>query len=207
MSTGAELVSFVSLRVHDASNAEITTANVLKMLNMALDDLIAANVVLPLAEDESITISSGTHSYSVPASFAYIRDLRLESAVGSGDYPNVISPTLYRVTVETGTTPIIFFDENEFDTAVEAGKKVKVTGQQRPAAIASDATVAPQGMAAFIRERAVAYTSGHLAPGVSELSQFRAQISQDSWEKSERLLSYLARTNRPLPDALMVPYR
>lgn len=196
----------VALRIHDPDKNELTDAQLGTLVNQAIDDLTAAGIVLPLAEDESLTIASGTSTYNVPAGFAYIRELRLESTAGNGEYPNAVHPSLWRLTIETGSTPIIYFDENEFDDATEDGKALKVIGQKRVAQLAGSETV-PPGLEGFIRERAIAYAAEFVAGGQSELAQQRRRLSEVAWARSNEILATVPREYRPLPDSKRVPER
>ncbi len=196
----------VALRIHDPSKNELTDAQLGTLINQAIDDLTAAGIVLPLAEDESLTIASGTFTYSVPASFAYVRELRLESTTTSDKYPNAVHPSLWRLTIETGSTPVIYFNENEFDSATHDSKSLKVIGQKRVAQLTSSDTV-PPGLEGFIRERTVAYAAEFVAGGQSELAQQRRRLSEVAWARSNEILTTIPREYRPLPDAKRVPER
>ena len=194
----------IALRCHDASKAEITDANYGVLLNQAVDDLAMESIVLPLAEDESITLGANDWQYDVPASFAYIREIRQETAAGTDKYPNVLKPGLWRLTIDSGSTPVIQFDENEFSPT--AGLDLKVIGQKRVPQYTGTDTIAP-ALAAFIRERAVAYAADTLAGGVSELSQWRRALATECWARSLDMLRRIPREYRPLPDARRVPER
>lgn len=209
MATRAQLRTGIALRVHDPSMAEITSDNYDYLINQAVNDLTSEQIVLPLAEDETTILGAATYTYTVPADFAYIKELRLESAVASGKYPTAIHPTLWRLTIETGTTPVIYFDENDFTIVV--GAKVKVVGQKRVAEFAigagGDAVVVPVGLESFIRERAICYAAQIAAGGVSELSAWRRALAEECWQRSLFLLQRIPREYRPLPDAKRVPER
>lgn len=196
----------VALRIHDPSKNELTDAQLGELVNQAIDDLTAAGIVLPLAEDESLTISSGTFIYSVPAGFAYVRELRLESTSSSDKYPNAVHPSLWRLTIETSSTPVIYFDENEFDSATHDSKSLKVIGQKRVAQLSGSDTVQP-GLEGFIRERAVAYSAEFVAGGQSELAQQRRRLSEVAWARSNEILTNIPREFRPISDSRRVPER
>jgi len=203
MTTFANLQAAVALRCHDSGSLELTAAQYGILINQAIDDLAAEQIVSPLAEDES-TIIAAVWDYSVPADFAYIKELRQESAVGSGKYPNVIHPSLWRLAYETGTTAVIKFDENEF--TLVAGVKIKVIGQKRVAQLAG-VEVAEPGLESFIRERAIGYAADILAGGVSELSAWRRALVQEAWARSNLIMQRIPREWRPLPDSKRVPGR
>jgi len=194
----------LALRCHD-TGTELSATNYGVLINQAIDDLAAEGIVLPLAEDETLAFAATTWAYSVPASFAYIKELREEDAVGGGKYPNVIHPSLWRLTIETGTTPIIQFDTTEY-TLPTATVKLKVIGQQRVAQLTTTDTV-PIGLESFIRERALSYACDILAGSSSQLSAWRRGLAEQSWGRSLDILRRLPRDYRALPDAVRVPER
>lgn len=198
------MVTGVALRCHD-TGTELSSTNYGVLINQAVDDLAAEGIVLPLAEDESLAFAATTWAYSVPATFAYIKELREESAVGGGKYPNVIHPSLWRLTIETGTTPIIQFDTTEY-TLPTATTKLKVIGQQRVAQLTGTDTV-PPALASFIRERTIAYAANILGSSTSGLSAWRQALAEQCWVRSLDILRRLPREYRPLPDAKRVPER
>jgi hypothetical protein len=202
MTTFANLQAAVALRCHDSGSLELTAASYGILLNQAIDDLTAEQIVTPLAEDESLTLAANVWDYTVPTGFAYIKELRQESAVASGKYPNVIHPSLWRLTIETAATAIIKFDENEFTPV--AGLHLKVIGQKRVAQL-TGADVAEPGLESFIRERAIGYAADILAGGVSELSAWRRGLTQECWQRSALILQRVPREYRPLPDSKRVP--
>jgi hypothetical protein len=204
MTTAADLTAGVALRCHDPSKLELTDAQYLILVNQAIDDLTAEQIVTPLAEDESLTLAANVWDYTVPADFAYIKELRQESAAASSKYPNVIHPSLWRLTIETTTTAIIKFDENEFTPV--AGLHLKVIGQKRVAQL-SGVLVAEPGLESFIRERAIGYAADILAGGVSELSAWRRALVQEAWTRSNLIMQRIPREWRPLPDSKRVPGR
>jgi len=204
MATFADLTAGVALRCHDSGKLELTDTQYGLLVNQAIDDLAAEQIVTPLAEDESLTLAANVWDYTVPADFAYIKELRLESAAASSKYPNVIHPSLWRLTIETTTTAIIKFDENEFTPT--AGLHLKVIGQKRVAQL-SGVLVAEPGLESFIRERAIGYAADILAGGVSELSAWRRALVQEAWTRSNLILQRIPREWRPLPDSKRVPGR
>jgi len=203
MSTFANLKTGIALRCHD-TGTELSDTNYGVLINQAVDDLAAEGIVLPLAEDESLTLATDDWQYDVPASFAYIKEIRQESAVGGGKYPNVIHPTLWRLTIETSTTPVIQFDESEF--GITNGVKLKIVGQKRVAQLAGT-EVAPPGLESFIRERALSYACDILAGSSSQLSAWRRGLAEQSWGRSLDMLRRFPRQYRPWPDSVCVPER
>jgi hypothetical protein len=204
MATFVTIKDDVSLRCHDPSKLELTDVQYGLIVNQAIDDLSAEQIVLPLAEDETTILSAAVYDYTVPASFSWVKELRQESAVGSGKYPTVIHPSLWRLTIETATTAVIKFDENEF--AIIVGAHIKVIGQKRVPQLAGTATVEP-GLESFIRERAIGYAADILAGSTSELSVWRRSLVQECWQRSNLMLARLPREYRPAPDTKRVPGR
>ena len=194
----------VALRCHDSAKTELSDTDYGVLVNQAVDDLAAAGIVLPLAEDESLTLATDDWQYDVPASFAYIKEIRQENAFSGGKYPNSLAPSLWRLTIDTSTTPVIQFDENEF--TITNGAKLKIIGQKRVAQLTGTDTV-PVGVESFIRERAIAYAADILAGGGSELSAWRRALSEQCYMRSLDIIRRLPREYRPLPDAKRVPER
>jgi len=195
----------VALRVHDPSQVEITDTQYGLLVNSAIDDLSGAGVVLPLEEDESLTFSTTTFQYNVPAGFAFIQELRLESSASSGKYPTAIHPSLWTVVLD-GAAAKFQFDENEAPMSTWNGLKMKIRGQQRVPQLTGADTVEP-GLEAFIRERTVAYAAEFVAGGESELAAQRRRLSEVAWERSERLLARIPPMYRISPDSKRVPGR
>lgn len=202
MTTGTALALRVSFLVHDAAQAECTAANALIFVNDALHDLDAAGCVLPLEEDESLSLSASTYAYSLPATFAYVSEVRIEGTTASV-YDILVPKWQYRFGYD-GAAAKVIFDPNWF--TLTAAKKIKIIGQQRLSAITGAGTVTV-GIESFLRERAAAYLAMHLTQGGSELAEQRQRFSEVAWNRSEVLLSHMSEEYRIVPGSKPVPGR
>lgn len=72
----------------------MTAAQYLTIINLAVDDLKAAGIVLPLEEDESITMSANTWFYEIPAGFAYLWQVRQAAVSDTGTNTGAADTTL-----------------------------------------------------------------------------------------------------------------
>ena len=205
MATATALALRVSYRVHDKDQAEISAADYLTFVNDAIDDLVAAGWLERQSEDVTTSMVTDTFDYSVPSGFAYVQFLIEEDANEAGKYPGPkTADHLWWIGLVSGT-PTFHFDSNLwFPTN---GKKIKIVGQKRPTqSIAGSATIV-SGMEAFIRERATHYAAGYLAAGVSELSQWRKDLSEISYRNSEKMLAYHPQEFRVRVGSRVVPTR
>lgn len=204
MATFVSLKLDVATRCHDPTKLELDDTAYGLLVNQAVDDLAAEQVLSPLAEDESTILVALTFQYPVPVGFAYVKELRLESAAASGSYPQSIHPGLWRLTIDSAVQPIIQFDPDGF--TITAGLHVKIIGQKRVATLTGTDTAIP-GLESFIRERAIAYAADILAGGVSELAAWRRTLAADCRQTSSLMLQRTPREYRPAPDSQLVPLR
>lgn len=201
----ATIKTYVAVRIHDSGKTEVSDANLGYFVNQAIDDLTLAGIVLPLEEDESLTFATGTFQYTVPASFAFIYELRLESAAASGKYPTAIHPSLWTV-VYDGAAAKFQFNENEAPVTTWNGLKMKIRGQKRVPQLTGTDTVEP-GLEGFIRERGVSYAAEFVSGGGSQLEAQRRRLGEVAWDRSERMLARIGPAYRARPDCVRVPAR
>ncbi len=123
MANATALAARVSWRIHDGGQEEVSGTNMLNFLNDAVEDLAGAGWVLPLAE-ATITQAATTYTYAVPASFAYVKELRAEDASTANLYNLVIPYWAWSVSYDTDAK--IRLDSRWFTPS--AGKKILVTG-------------------------------------------------------------------------------
>ena len=199
MSTGNEVAGRVAFRCFDSGYAELSQANYLSFVNDALADLLAAGWVLPLEEDESLTQAAATYAYTIPATFAYISEVRMEGTA----YDESVPKWQWRLGYNAGN-PVLVFDSRWWTPV--ATKHIKLVGQQRLTAYGTTTTV-HAGVEAFVRERAVAYACAHLASGSSALAKFRQRLAEFAWQTSESLLTHQPDQHKVVPGAKSVPTR
>jgi len=205
MATATALALRVSYRVHDRTQAELSAADMLTFLNDAVDDLVAADWLEPLAEDETTTMATDTYEYDVPASFAFIRMILQEDENTAGLYQYVIPRHQYRIALDAAGDPEFHFIKDLWVPV--ANKKIKVVGQKRPTQGLTGASTIVAGMESFIRERATHYAAGYLAAGTGELAAHRKQLAEVAYRNSEKMLSYHPQEFRIRPDSINVPGR
>lgn len=199
MSTGNEVAARVAFRCFDSGYAELSQANYLSFVNDAVADLLAAGWVLPLEEDESLTQATDTYSHTIPATFAYISEVRVEGSA----YDESVPKWQWRLGYD-GANPVLVFDSRWW-TPTDT-KKIKLVGQQRLAAYTTTGTV-HAGIEAFVRERAVAYACAHLASGSSALAKLRQRLAEFYWGTSESLLTHQPDQHKVVPGSKPVPTR
>lgn len=202
MATATELAARIAYRVHDKDQDEVDAAGYLGFLNDAVFDLIAHGWLSPIDEDVSLTMAASTYEYSVPADFAYVRELRMESGTDIYDY--VVPWHQWRIGMIATATPKFILDS--FLWAPRAGKAFKVVGQKRPTVYSGGDTVRG-GEEAFLIERGVSYAASHLAGGTSEYAQQRARTGEIALQVSEGMLGFHPAEFRVKPNSRHVPGR
>jgi len=125
-----------------------------EFINDAVRDLTMAGWLTPLDADESLTMAASTYEYDVPANFAYVYALFMETNASAGTYDEVVPQHQYVIRMEATATPKFVMDSGLWRP--RAGEGFKVVGQRRPATYDDDADVIEAQFEAFLRERAVA---------------------------------------------------
>lgn len=202
MTTANALAAQVALRCRDSDFSELTQAEYLSFINMALDDLSAAGWLLPQTESEATTFVSGTNTYSVPAGFAYVRRLMQQGSDGSYDAINIIPPHYWFI---NNDAEIEFLAD--YSSQLVDGRILRVTGQKRPSTGVSGSDTIQGGMEGFVRERAVSYAAENLGPGNSRLDSFRQRLADSCWAKSDKMLGNHPMEFRVKPSSIHVPGR
>lgn len=203
MTTATQVADRIAYRVHDKDEAELTAADYLTFLNDAVEDLSAAGWALPLSE-ATITMVAADYEYDVPATFAYIWQLRKEDADTAGLYDEIIPFWKWTCAYDSNGNPVVRLDSRWFTPV--ADKKILVMGQQRVTAYAGAGTVEP-GAIGFLRERGVAYAAAYLAGGVSEYAQQRRELAEIAFRNSEVMLQNMPEEFRIIPGSRPVPGR
>jgi hypothetical protein len=181
--TGNGLAARVAARVNDAAYAELLQASYLAYLNDAIQDLNIAGWVLPL-EEATVTQAAATFEYAVPATFAYIKEIRLEDVTTASLYDQEVPYWGWMIAYTGTATPKIRLNSLWFTPVVN--KKILVVGQKRPTSLTAEGTV-PSGLEAYLRERATAYAAAYLAAGISDLAQQRRDIADVALKSSETM--------------------
>ena len=149
-----ELKRLVAANAHDPQMLLISEALYKQWINDAVDDLRSNGWLVPLEEDETLEMVANDYIYTVPADFAYIKDIWEESLSTADLYDELVDKHTYRLGYE-GSVAAIIFNSNYW--APTSGKKLKIVGQKRPPKYTSDSTTVEDGFVGFLRMRATAY--------------------------------------------------
>ena len=149
-----ELKRRVAALAHDPEMTLISEALYAQFLDDAVDDLKSSGWLLPIEEDESLTMAADTYQYDVPADFAYIQDLFEEDSSTADLYTESLPQHMWKPGYDGGN-PTIEFNANLWTPVL--GKSIKVVGQKRPSKYTADSDAVEDGFIGFMRVRAQAY--------------------------------------------------
>jgi hypothetical protein len=196
MSTVTNLVTSISEVIRDPGLAEITQAQIITFLNDAAQDASGQGWLIWLADNTSLSFGVGDFDYSVPTSFAYIKDLESPTSVIARHYWDL------RL---VSSTPTILF--NSFFT-IPTGT-LKVTGYRRPTTTyTSGSDTIDVGMESFLRERAASLALEMMSAGLSELDRLRSTQAERRFRNSEMALERRVKfIERLVPTLRLVPGR
>jgi hypothetical protein len=203
MTLVSALQTNMGLRLHDTANSEISAAQLITFLNMAVDDIKAAGYLIYLEESESLVEVAGTYSFAVPAGFAYINKiLREDTSIHT--YDNDLDVESWRLALDGGV-PTLFFNAQRYNPS--PGAHLKIVGQSRPVSYAAGGDTIDTGLEAVIREGALYYAFQFVAAGRSEYAMWRQQEAQLAYTRFQQLLSYAPQQFRMKPNSRYVPTR
>ncbi len=192
MSTILDIQNGIALRARDSGLAEITSAQIILLINDAARDAASRGWLIPLSDNTSLTYVTATYNYTVPASFAYIRDL-----LDDGDE---IPRHYWQMRLISSNPTIVFFGEAA-DILITTASVLTVVGYQKPTSTYSaTGDTVDAGMEAFLRDRALAYVLDFMSAGTSELDTLRASTRERVFRDSEILLQ-----NRQQEEERLVP--
>jgi hypothetical protein len=150
-----------------------------EFINDAVRDLTMHGWLNPIDEDVSLTMAASTYTYSIPASWAYIRRIYEESDTSPSTYDIVLPKHQYRLGMLATATPSLILDGDLWYP--RSGKKFKLVGQKRPSTYSSDSETIEPLFEGFLRERASAYALYFLAampmPGAADYAR---EVENDS---------------------------
>lgn len=206
MGTINTLATDVALRVGDTNLAEITQAQYIQFVNMAMADLDGSGWLQRQAEDVSTLLANNTWDYNVPAGFAYIQHIFMSDVDGTYPVDAEIPQHMWYLGLDsTGLVPQIHFYPDIFVGVLISGRYLKIKGQARFSAPLVLGNPIPAGAESFIRERAVAYAADALSAGNDEQAQRRGRIADKAWATSNEKLKLHPQEFRVLPNSLNVP--
>jgi hypothetical protein len=203
MTLVSALQTNMGLRLHDVANAEVTAAQLITFLNMAVDDIKAAGWLIYLEEDESLTEAATTYSFTVPTSFAYINKI-LRQNRSTSTYEYNLDVESWRLGLN-GSAPTLFFDERRYRP--DPGAHLKLIGQKRPTSYTAGSDTVDAGLDAVLREGALYYAFQFVAAGRSEYAAWRQAETQLAYTRFQQMLSYAPQQFRMKPNSRYVPGR
>lgn len=152
--TFADLKKRVAFLAQDPAMSLMLNDDYGEFINDAVRDLTMAGWLTPLDADTSLTMAANTYAYDVPANFAYVYTLRMQTSAAASTYDEVVPPHQYRIRMMATATPQFVMESGLWFP--RAGEGFMVVGQRRPATYTLDADVIEAQFEAFLRERAVA---------------------------------------------------
>ena len=210
MSIVQDIVESVRSGLRDWDGLETTIAQTQGFINDAVQDAKNSGWLITLEDDESLTFVANTYEYAVPASFAYVKELRVENTgTTPSTWDEIVSKHLWEIRLDGGVPKI--FIHNGFPIPVD--KKMKVIGQKRPTIYSSGsagmAETVDEGFESFIRERATAFSLRFQATGNPslELDRNRIALAGAAMSQSEAMLARHPQENRVDIGAEHVPGR
>jgi hypothetical protein len=200
-----ELRDEIANHLQDPASRLVNRAQLLEFINSAAWDAANEGWVVDLEEDESLSLTTGTYAYTVPASFVFIHEVIIADA--AGDYPlSQLVPWSQWQIVMNGDTVQLLFSKDRF--TITNGRAVKLRGQARPTSEYTSGTASVDaGMESFIRERAVMYGARNLSRHSGAHAQQYAQLAQETLQTSELMLQQQAELFRPKEYSRVVPSR
>lgn len=201
----SELKQELAINLDDPAMQKIVDSLYLIQINKAARDLRNSGWYIHLEEDESLTEVDSTYTYTIPASFVIISELRRGETFDSTVVYDVPIPRHNWEVGLDGGVAIIRFDSNFF--TLQSGVSLKVMGQRRPTIYTADTDTVDIGCESFLSERATSYCARLLGLGGSELARGYAQIAEQALRNSMLALSMQPQAFRMDVDGIHVPGR
>lgn len=200
MSTVQTLQDGIALRARDTGQAEITSANIIKLINDAARDAASRGWLIPLSDNTSLTYVTSTYNYTVPASFSHIRDL-----LDDGD----LIRRAYWDMRYISSNPTIVFHGEASDIRITTSSVITVVGFKKPKEdYSAVGDTVDAGIEAFLRDRGLAYVLDYLSAGLSELDTLRERARERAYRDSELMLQqHQEIEDRLVPTLRLVPGR
>lgn len=195
MALVSDLISSIEVQIRDYDNTEITEARLIILINTAAREAGALGWAYPL-NDAAVTLPTGDGIVAVPANYAWIDELRLDS----GD---IIVPRHYwKIRFDSGDGAIKMEDgwENKFtpgSATVIGWKRVKSN-------YSAVGDTVESGLEAFLTDRTAAHALRTMTAGGSELDRMRAQQSEIKMRDSTQFLENIPNQYRILPSSRYV---
>jgi hypothetical protein len=205
VSTVQSIINSIEIHVRDPDNREITGAQLLTLVNDAVEDLKTSGVVLPLEDDESLTFLANTYEYNVPASFLHVQELLVENtSTTPSTWDERVPKHFWEMRIDAAVPK--FFIHRGY--ALPTAQRMKVVGQKALTVYSDLTDTVDPGVEAYLRERAAAFALGFMSAGQGELDRYRQGQSEIKYRNSEILRTRLSPQEfRILPDSQKVPGR
>lgn len=204
MPTVLDLVDSIKSHLREPDEFEVSIAQLQTFINDAAYDARNSGWLLQMEDDESLTFLSNTFEYNVPASFAYIRELRVEDDSTTPSTWHEIIPDHFWAMRIDAAVPKFFFHPA---WSLPVDKQLKVIGQKRPTIYTALANTIDPGMESFIRARALAYALGFTATSRPDLDVQRLNMWVNHRRDSELMLGRHPQEFRAKPSSRLVPGR
>jgi len=183
-----ELRESLAQHVHDLGMEQVNARQLLIFINDAARDASQRGWLIPLEEDESIVLASGTYDYDLPADFFIVVELQEEGETG-GTFDVIILPHEWRLVLDTDIAKIRF--DKRFSNIITDGRALKVLGYHRPSSYV-EADPAPDvdaGIESFLRERATSYAARYLAHIAPEQAQNYDALFNSAYTTSQDIIA------------------
>lgn len=192
MGTVQGVFDSVEIHIRDSDNDEVSEAQLLILLNDAVNDAGNSGWMIPI-EDAAITVVEG--AVAVPASFVFIKDIRITATAIE------VARHYWRIEVVGGSSSFVF------EPSVRPTGAATVYGWRRPTVYSAVGDTLDPSLESFLRDRMAAYALGFMAAGGSELDRTRLQSRELKMRDSEALLERKPQQYKVLPLARYVPER
>jgi hypothetical protein len=127
--TVGELQEALANHLKDPTMRRLYSHQLLEFINSAARDALGVGFYVALEDNESVSLSSSTYDYDVPASFALIHDIWQETTAASGVFDLWIPHNHWHLRYNS-SSPQISFDQDLF--SITASRVLKILGQARP---------------------------------------------------------------------------
>lgn len=154
----ATLKKEIALLATDPTMRQVSSEQLLILINQAVDDLIGYGWLTPIVEDATTLMVADTYNYLVPVNWAYIEAILTEGTTGL--YDDVVPMHQWRIEYLVGGPYVVF---SSYQWGPIAGYHLKLVGQQRPTRYTSDADTVEPLFVPFIRDRATAAALEYMA--------------------------------------------
>ncbi len=154
----ATLKKEIAFLATDPTMSQVSSEQLLILINQAVDDLGGYGWLTPMTEDHSLSMTEDTFAYLVPANWAYIEDIYTEESTGI--YNDVVPPHQWHIELRAGG-PYIVFDSDMWGP--DTGYHLKLIGQRRPTRYTADTDTVEELFVPFVRDRATSAALEYMA--------------------------------------------